>query len=445
MRKTLGILAVALLLAACGGLHKKKAATQQTAENQQANSNAPAQNTDWQNSLAAIARIESFDGTRTLEKGQGFFVEKNLLVTRYSLVNQASNVKVKPLNETHSYRATKFVAFDRINDLIILQVDSIERTPIPLVETSVPKSAKSMLLAPQQGKTIQLFTGKVLNYTNVKGNNLYRITNRVRPSQFGAPVFVSNKKAIGVAYSGTVDYQPQSFAIPSNYIVKMLKNRKAVPEKLETLKITANAKIAAENAKIKGLVLETDMGNITIKLFNETPAYRDNFIRLAKEHYFDSLLIHRVIADFGIQSGAADTRYAKPGASVGWKGPGYTIPAHIVPKLYHKRGMIGSPRKPDRANQRRRSDGSQFYIVSGRKYLDEELDDIEKQNNHTFTKAQRETYKTLGGAPHLDGTYTVFGQVVAGMDVVDEIVQVETDQRWRPVKDIRIKRVRLLK
>jgi len=445
MKTLIGILGLILVLTSCGNKASKQETKATTPKQEQQNTDAPNPNNEWQNSLASVAQIESFDGKRILEKGQGFFVDTNLLVTKYSLVNQATRVQVKPFNESKAYSASKFVAFDRINDLIILQVDSIERMPIPLVKTSVPQSAKSMLLAPQQGKTIQLFTGKVLNLTSVKGNNLYRITNRIRPSQFGGPVFVSNKKAIGVGYSGTVNYQPQSFAIPSNYIVQMLKNRKAVPEKLETLKITANAKVAAENAKVKGLVLETDMGNITIKLFNETPAYRDNFIRLAKEHYFDSLLVHRVIADFGIQSGAADTRYASPGESVGWKGPGYTIPAHIVPKFYHKRGMVGSPRKPDRANQRRRSDGSQFYIVSGRKYLDEELDDIEEQNNHTFTKAQRQAYKTIGGAPHLDGTYTVFGQVISGMDVVDQIVQVETDQRWRPVKDIRIKQVRLLK
>ncbi|RIJ49562.1 peptidylprolyl isomerase [Maribellus luteus] len=225
----------------------------------------------------------------------------------------------------------------------------------------------------------------------------------------------------------------------------MLKKQKAQPKSLAALSVSTNAETAAENAKIKGIVLETDAGNITIQLFNETPEYRDNFIRLAKEHYFDSLLIHRVISNFGIQSGAADTRYAQPGESVGWKGPGYTIPAHIVPGLFHKRGMIGSPRKPDTQNQRRRSDGSQFYIVSGRKYFDNELDELEKQNNYQFSAEQRQVYKTVGGAPHLDGSYTVFGKVTAGMDVVDKIAKVETDQRWRPVKDIRIKQVRILK
>jgi len=437
------ILILAMLLFSCTSGEKKSNETKQPQE--QADKQQENENNAWIGAMAAVAKIDSYDEGRILESGQGFFVGTNLLVTKYSLVNQATEVRVQPFNENKTYISSSFVAFDRINDLIILQVDSIDREPIGLMEGTVPNSAKTIMLAPQKGKTLQLFTGKVLNLASVQGTKLYRVTNRIRTSQFGSPIFVSNKKAIGVAYSGTVNYEMQSFAIPSMYIAEMLKNKKETPEKLETLKITANAKVAAENAKIKGLVIETDMGNITIKLFNETPEYRDNFIRLAKEGFYDSLLIHRVIADFGIQTGAADTRYADPDDNVGWKGPGYTIPAHIVPGLYHKRGMIGSPRKPDTKNRRRRSDGSQFYIVSGRKYFDEELDELEEQNNYTFSAEQRQAYKTVGGAPHLDGSYTIFGKVVSGMDVVDKIVKVETDKRWRPVKDIRIKRVVILK
>ena len=258
------------------------------------------------------------------------------------------------------------------------------------------------------------------------------------------PVFVSNKKTIGLAFADMVDFEMQSMVVPSFVIAQLLEKSNGQTASLASLRSNSNEQVAEANKKIKGLVLETDAGNITIRLFNETPEYRDNFIKLAREQYFDSLLIHRVISDFGIQSGAADTRYAEPGENVGWKGPGYTIPAHIVEDLFHKRGMIGSPRKPDTKNQRRRSDGSQFYIVSGRKYFDQELNELEEQNNIKFSASQRQAYKTVGGAPHLDGTYTVFGEVISGMDVVDKIVQVETDQRWRPVEDIRLKKVRIL-
>jgi len=435
------ILILIIVLAGCG---KKEKKTEPAAPQKEQQADTQQEDNEWEELYSSIVKIDSYDGNRILESGQGFFVGENLVATKYSLVNQATNVHIQPFDENKTYISTQFVAFDRINDLIILQVDSIKRKPVELFQGEVPNSAKTIYIAPKTGKTLQLFTGKVLNLAPVSGTKLYRITNRIRPSQFGTPVFVSNKKAIGIAYSGTVNYEMQSFAIPSMYIAEMLR-KKEPARALEELKISANEKVAAENKKIKGLVLETEAGDITIRLFNETPEYRDNFIRLAKEHYFDSLLIHRVIADFGIQSGAADTRYAEPGASVGWKGPGYTIPAHIVPGLFHKRGMIGSPRKPDTENQRRRSDGSQFYIVSGRKYFDKGLDDIEEQNNYKFSATQRQIYKTVGGAPHLDGTYTVFGEVTSGMDVVDKIVKVETDQRWRPVKDIRIKKVRILK
>lgn len=444
MKQFLFILLTVLFISACGNKDQKQS-KQEAASNAQEETTTADVPDIWNQLMPSIATIDSYDGDRILESGQGFFVGEDLLVTKYSLVNQATNVKVQPFDEEKKYTARSFVAFDRINDLIVLKVDSILREPIELQKDTLPNFAKTMYVAPKTGKTLQLFTGKVLNLANVNGTRLFRITNKIRTSQFGAPVFVSTGKVIGVAYSGTVNYETQSFAIPSEFIADMLRKKNETPEPLEMLTNTSNEKVAAENRKIKGLVLETDAGNVTIKLFNETPEYRDNFIRLAKEHYFDSLLIHRVIKDFGIQTGAADTRYAVPGANVGWKGPGYTIPAHIVPGLYHKRGMIGSPRKPDTENQRRRSDGSQFYIVSGRKYSDKGLDELEETNNYKFSAEQRKAYKTVGGAPHLDGTYTIFGQVTAGMDVVDKIVQVETDRRWRPVEDIRLKRVRILK
>jgi cyclophilin family peptidyl-prolyl cis-trans isomerase len=239
------------------------------------------------------------------------------------------------------------------------------------------------------------------------------------------------------------DYETQTFVTPSPSIAQLLKSAGTV-QPLSQLSAKGRDEAAQDNSKIKGLVIETDMGNIRIKLYDETPQYRDNFIKLTRENYYDGLLIHRVISGFGIQSGAADTRYAEADDVVGWKGPGYTLPAHIVPGLYHRRGVIGSPRKPDDKNKHKRSDGSQFYIVTGRKYTDAELDELVKENGHQFTQTQRNTYKTIGGAPHIDGTYTIFGEVTEGMEVADGISKVEVDHDFRPKIDIRIKKIRIL-
>ncbi len=422
---------------------KEKAPAQETAPAKKDEiKNEP---TGWEDVRPSIVEIDSYDDNRILESGQGFFVDEDLIVTNYSLVNHANTVMVSPFDTDKTFRATHYVAVDRINDLVILKVDSVKRQPIGLFPGTAPQTAKTSYISASTGKTIQIFTGKLLNLATIKGTKIYRITNRIRKSTFGTPIFVSNKKAIGIAFSDVVSYEMQSFAIPSFFISRLLDNQNTQPQTLESLRSITNEKVAAENRKIKGLVLETDMGEITIRLFNETPEYRDNFVRLVKENFYDSLLFHRVITDFGIQTGAADTRYAEKGDIVGSKGPGYTLPAHIVQGLFHKRGMIGSPRKPDTRNRRRRADGSQFYIVSGRRYFDKELDDIEKENGYTFTPEQREAYKTVGGAPHLDGSYTVFGEVIAGMAVVDSIGKVETDRRWRPLMDIRLKNITILK
>lgn len=440
MKQTVLLVFLFLLLFSCGRKEEKKQAEAKPV----ATPGESAVDIGWENIRGSIVKFDSYDGDRILETGQGFFIDNNLIVTTYTLVKNATRVIFTPLNETKSYVAEKYVAIDRINDLVILQCDSISRTPLELHFDSVPQSAKSMYILAESGKTVQLFTGKVLNRAKVKGNEVFRITNRVRKSFFGMPIFLSNRKVLGTAFSAMESYEEQSFAIPADYIDNLYKNRSKTPSSLASLS-RVDEKTAAENRSIKGLVLETSAGNITIRLFNETPEYRDNFIRLAKEKYFDGLLFHRVIAEFGIQSGAPDSRNAGKGDVIGYKGPGYTLPAHFIPSLYHKRGMIGSPRKPDNKNERLRSDGSQFYIVTGRKYNDIEMNELEKQNKYKFSAEQREYYKTIGGAPHLDGSYTVFGEVVEGMEIADEIVKAETDDEWRPVKDVRLKKVRILK
>ena len=235
------------------------------------------------------------------------------------------------------------------------------------------------------------------------------------------------------------------------------------------------------------LDIATTAGDIKIRLYDDTPLHRDNFIKLAKEGYYDGVLFHRVINDFMVQTGDPDSKNAEPGAMLGSGGPGYNIPAEIVyPKHYHKYGALAAARTGDEMNPERKSSGSQFYIVTGKKYLPQQLSrmeemsvqrqlqsyfmDLQRQNMDTIrqlrlakdsvglenlrqelirkteenvkpvtmTEDQIRDYTTIGGTPHLDGQYTVFGEVLEGMETVEKIQKAETDGRDRPVEDIRI-------
>ena len=180
------------------------------------------------------------------------------------------------------------------------------------------------------------------------------------------------------------------------------------------------------------------MGDIKLKLYEETPLHRDNFIKLVNSHYFDSTLFHRVINNFMIQGGDPDSKRAASGAMLGNGGPSYTIPAEFVPALIHKKGVLAAAREGDMVNPQKASSGSQFYIVQGKVFTTEELDMLSKRMGKSFTEEQIKTYTTIGGTPHLDGNYTVFGEVISGWDVIDKIAAVATDQNNRPKEDIRM-------
>ncbi|MDD6745741.1 MAG: peptidylprolyl isomerase [Prevotella sp.] len=200
------------------------------------------------------------------------------------------------------------------------------------------------------------------------------------------------------------------------------------------------------------VLVETNMGNIRMALFNETPVHRDNFIKMVKEGYYDGILFHRVINRFMIQTGDSTTRHALPGDSVGEYSPPYTLqPEILFPRYYHKRGVVAAAREPDNVNPNRESSPAHFYIVYGRRYTDEGLDKVQERitkatdGKVTLPPEVRQWYKDHGGTPHLDGQYTVFGEVLEGMDVVDRIQTVETDKRDRPLQDVRIIRATVIK
>ncbi len=195
--------------------------------------------------------------------------------------------------------------------------------------------------------------------------------------------------------------------------------------------LTADKKLTDIRIKIT-----TDLGIIILKLSDKTPKHRDNFVKLVKEHFYDSLLFHRVINSFMIQGGDPKSKNAMPGILLGSGEVGYTIPAEFDTTLYHKKGALAAARDN---NPEKASSGCQFYIVEGKKYGNSELDIIETRNNIKFSAAKRMTYKMNGGTPALDMNYTVFGEVETGMEVVDEIAAGPTDSNNRPVTDIKMK------
>jgi len=194
------------------------------------------------------------------------------------------------------------------------------------------------------------------------------------------------------------------------------------------------------------VLFETTVGNIRIALYDETPLTRDNFLKITKMGIYDSLLIHRVIKDFMIQSGDTNSKHAKPGQLLGTGDFDYTTEAEFrLPQIFHRRGVVAMARESDKVNPERRSSACQFYIVWGKIYTDDRLIakvqerlDSATQGTVKLTPEMIEVYKTVGGTPHLDGQYTVFGEVIEGMDVVEKIQGVKTDKNDRPLEDIRI-------
>lgn len=191
----------------------------------------------------------------------------------------------------------------------------------------------------------------------------------------------------------------------------------------------------AKGPKNQYVRIKTAYGSCIIRLYNETPKHRDNFIKLAKQGFYNGTLFHRVIQNFMIQGGdpdSKDTTKNKPGAELGNGDVGYTIPAEFRDSLFHKRGVLAAARDD---NPAKASSGCQFYIVEGKRFTDGKLDTLEKSarmNGHKIPEWQREYYRSVGGAPHLDQGYTVYGEVVSGIDMVDRIAAVKKDKNDRP-------------
>ncbi len=226
----------------------------------------------------------------------------------------------------------------------------------------------------------------------------------------------------------TVSVHAQKKPVTKKAPVKKAAAKKPVVKKV------ANAPklIRVPGTRVK---ITTDSGVIVIRLYDKTPKHRDNFIKLANEHFFDSLLFHRVISEFMIQGGDPLSKNAPPGTMLGSGDVGYTIPAEFDTSLFHKKGALAAARTN---NPEKASSGCQFYIVQGKKYSDGDLNMIEMQTGIKFSPAKKNIYKTIGGTPFLDMNYTVFGEVESGLEVIDKIASVQKGMGDRPVGDVRM-------
>jgi len=201
------------------------------------------------------------------------------------------------------------------------------------------------------------------------------------------------------------------------------------------LMLLCHATFAAK-PKYQYVKISTSKGECIVRLYNETPLHRDNFLKLAKEGYYNGTIFHRVIKDFMIQGGDPDSKNATPEASLGNGGPDYKIPAEFRDSIFHKKGVLAAARDN---NPEKASSGSQFYLVQGKVFTDEQLNTVEKTRlKHEIPPYQREVYKTIGGTPHLDRNYTAYGEVVKGIEMIDAIAGVETGEANRPKEDVKM-------
>lgn len=219
-----------------------------------------------------------------------------------------------------------------------------------------------------------------------------------------------------------------------------------------TMAVLFGSLISVAQTSTTEVLFETTEGNIRIALYDETPLHRDNFLKLTRMHVYDSLLFHRVIKNFMIQSGDTNSKNAKPGQRLGTGDFDYTLePEFRLPQIIHRRGCVAMAREPDAVNPDMRSSACQFYIVWGKRFSSEEIEKAQERLDtmtHGRVKLTQEmikVYKSVGGTPHLDGQYTVFGEVTEGLDVVERIQKAETDEFDRPFEDIRILRATVTK
>ncbi|MFC0876015.1 peptidylprolyl isomerase [Saccharicrinis sp. FJH2] len=429
MKNLLYILVITFLFS-CGNSKKKQN------EPKKSNSTDVEQ---YRKNFLANTEIITYDQYASKDQtGNGVQVGDKIVAIPFSLSSNAYSVRIIYKGSDIEPMARGYLWYDITQNILLLRVSGKPHKFPELLSTDVPKDLYGLKIIDSK---LRKFNCQRDSAVIIKKLKMYTVNSPYADP--GTALFTADHKLAGVITTVSKDGTDLKVIYPAYRLKAVTDTLSDNFKPISKLRFKTD-KVYPKPEDVKSFTVETTMGNFEIKLSDKLPEYEKNFIRLSSDGYYDSLLIHRVLHNFLIQTGAADTRYAKKDDPVGWKGPGYTLPTEIIPGLYHKRGAVAASKLPKYKNKYNRTDGSQFFIISGRIFTDEELNDIEQAKQITFTPEQRKTYTTVGGAPIYDGDFTVFGEVIKGMNVVDSIAAVATNDKDKPLKDIRIKKIRII-
>lgn len=375
---------------------------------------------------ASQVRLTLFDPTGgVVGETVGTYVDGDIVAAPFSAVKGAYSAKMTTLTKRDTYPVYGYTAFDFRTDVVLLRVGKRNNNHArTLVGAALPSDTLFGVDANYDGQIFRL---------------PWRPSKTPAALRPGSGVFDNNGRLRALAGR-------DGEMVRAKDLDSLAARQTAQHSQIYDLRLKSDKKYISYT-RVAGFRVRTTMGDFIIRLYNDVAEYRDNFIKLVSDHYYDSLLVHRVLPSFLIQTGAADTKYAKAGDVVGWQGPGYTLPLLARQTHFHKRGAVAASKLPPDRNPQNRCDGGQFYVVCGRKFSSAELDKIGREEHKVFSPAQRQAYSTVGGAPHLDGDYVVFGEVTHGMDVVDKISRVELtgDKGDRPARDIRVLSISIIR
>lgn len=423
------VILIHLALASCKPNNKSNDKTQSTLETR-----AKA----FRSNIKNTVELEIFDQyARKFRKGKGTMLTGNIMVAPLDLVQGSYSVKSRFLGKSIEPMSGGYYNYSFKSNLVLLNITGGKQSFTPHALKCDGKPYYALALKDGKIKSIPIELGQAFENDSVR---VYPPSKKMAP---GTSLFNKEHKLVGMFNAIKMDGKDSIIIIPIEEILQLHPQKEAKRKSISNLRLKTG-KIYPKSAEVLGFNVSTTVGKFSFKIYTDLVEYENNMIKLVSDQYYDSLLIHRVIHNFLIQTGAADTKYAEKGDAVGWQGPGYMLPTIIKNKYIHKRSAVAMSKPPDYKNPDNLTSGSQFYIISGRTFNDQELNDYEALKGFKYTPLQRNVYKTVGGAAYLDNDYAVIGEITSGMNVVDKIAGMPVNKDERPLADIRILKMNLI-